>query len=46
MSSEISDWLVQGLKTAFSEEMQMPTKREENMRVIFQRLKIRHVEDG
>lgn len=46
MSSEISDWLARGLKTAFSKEMQMPTKCKENMRVIFQRLKIHHVEDG
>lgn len=45
-SSEISDWLAQGLKTKFSEEMEMPTKCKENMRIIFQRLKICHVEDG
>ena len=46
MAPEISDRLVQGFKTKLSEEMGMPTKCKENMRIIFQRLKICHVEDG
>ena len=46
MFSETSDWLVQGLKTKPSEEMEMLTKYRESMIIIFKRMKICHVEDG